>query len=69
MGEDITKRFDSISIDEDTQDVILESREMFKALALFIDRADNGREKSLALTHLEEASHWATRAFALTESD
>ena len=36
-----------------------------KALALLIDeRADDSREKSLAVTHLEEAVFWANAAIA-----
>ena len=64
MGEDVTTRFDSIEIDQDTQDVILKIREMFKALAAEIDAEAHGRAASLALTALQESSMWATRAIS-----
>lgn len=40
-------------------------REACKALALALDdRVPPGREKALALTHLEDAMHWANAAIA-----
>ena len=40
---------------------LAEQREAFKQLAAVLDQLPHSREKSLALTNLEQAAHWANK--------
>lgn len=52
----------------DEQSIAMESiREGCKVLGILIDaKCSNGREKSVALTHLEDVMFWANAAIART---
>ena len=57
------KRFDSYEMDEDKKIRCLNIRNAVKQLAYIIDNVcPDGREKSLALTRLEEAVMWAIKS-------
>ena len=57
------KRFDSYEMDEDKKIRCLHIRNAVKQLAYVIDNVcPDGREKSLALTRLEEAVMWANKS-------
>lgn len=44
-------------------------REACKSLGLFLDEhVPDGREKALAITHLEDVMHWANSAIARNNS-
>lgn len=63
--DDIVKRFTSHPVDEDQASAMSDVRTSLRAVALHIDRTcKDGREKSLALTKLEEAVFWANAAIA-----
>lgn len=48
-------------------EVITELREAFSELSEFIQRMDNSREKSIALTKLEEAAMWAIKGVVIND--
>ena len=57
------KRFDSYEMDEDKKIRCLHIGNAVKQLAYVIDNVcPDGREKSLALTRLEEAVMWANKS-------
>ena len=63
MGEDITKRFEYQVPNEVSVEKIKVSRKAIQDLAFLLDGSlVNSREKSLAITKLEEVSMWANKA-------
>lgn len=62
---EIVKRFYSNVLNEDAQQRYLNVCEEFAAMASYLERTlTDSREKSLALTKLEEAKFWASAAIA-----
>ncbi|QDH93001.1 hypothetical protein SEA_STEPHIG9_51 [Mycobacterium phage Stephig9] len=58
---DVDKVYQYAELDDVTR--LLEIRDMFANLAAFVQNSlPESREKSLALTSLEQAWHWADRA-------
>lgn len=63
--EDVRVRFNSHPVDEAKRLLIDEVRSDIRAAAMAVALTlPAGREKSLAITHLEEASFWATAGIA-----
>jgi hypothetical protein len=64
--EDIGNRFDYHAPDEEKQAKHVKARSMLQAIAyeFGMNLLPEGREKSLALTKLEEAMFWANAAIA-----
>lgn len=57
------KRFDSVLLNEQSAELHAEFKALFETLALDIKtRLDPSREKSLALTRLDEAYMWTGKA-------
>jgi hypothetical protein len=66
---DIARRFDHHVPDTARAEAHRLTRERIKKLALDLqDRLPEGREKSLAMTKLEEAMFWANAAIARQEA-
>jgi hypothetical protein len=66
--DDLESRFQVITIsDPDNAAKLARVRQLALELAMTIDElADDSREKSAAITKLEEATFWANRAIART---
>jgi hypothetical protein len=65
--DDLHNRFSYHPATPDTAESYAHLRQMFEALALAVDgQAPDSREKSLAITHLEDALMWANKAIAMT---
>jgi len=62
---EITKRFTSRTLSEDATAKVKTATDGIHALAQGLDDLlPDGREKSLALTHLQDAKMWAVEAIA-----
>ncbi|MFD5864364.1 hypothetical protein ACFWGP_05395 [Agromyces sp. NPDC127015] len=63
---EILSRFDTLMPDIETRDVIVEVRQQFQDFAheVIVGTAPGSRERSLALTALEESMHWTNKAIA-----
>ena len=67
--EDITERFDPISVDARGAEAMQMVRDMFKTLAVVLQAESRlGRAQSIAFTELESASRAAMRAVAEAHS-
>lgn len=63
---DFSDRFAPVAMSPEKVDKAEKLRQLYNDLAAAIDWvSEDGREKSLAITHLEESSHWAIRSVAL----
>lgn len=63
--ENILHRFDTFTIGEDQRIALEGSRSTFHSIAKFILTISRpGRERSLALTALEEAKYWTNQSIA-----
>lgn len=63
--KEIEKRFEVYEVNQEQVDATMAVKEMIKAVALAINEVcRDSREKSMALTKLEEASMWALTAIA-----
>lgn len=64
---DLRARFETITVDEEVGAQMEHLRKEARRLADYLDDvADDGREKSTAITKIEEAVFWANRAIAAT---
>ena len=64
MGN-MAERFESVDFDDDQQDVSATIRDSFGELAEQIDNLlTDSREKSLAITNLEQARFWVNASIA-----
>lgn len=69
-NEDLNSRFKNHSATASQQEGMYNVRWNASELAYFIDeRVPAGREKSLALTHLEEVVFWANAGIARAKSE
>lgn len=65
MSDEIENRFKCHEVDDQDASAAEAVRKLCLETALFVDRVvPGGREKSLALTKLEEASFWAGAGIA-----
>ena len=65
MSEDLDRRFNYHAPDTERVQLHEQAREQLKLVAHFVEsRVPDGREKSLALTKLEEAMFWTNAAIA-----
>ncbi len=63
--EDIDRRFRNYAIDDDQYDLCVEIRHAGCVYAKLLNKlCPESREKSLALTHLEEVVFWANASIA-----
>lgn len=68
--QELKARFHPITVDGEVAGQMEHLREETHRVADYLDDiADDGREKSTALTHLETALFWANRAIAMTNRD
>lgn len=63
--KEIRRNYETQKLDREQEVAIAGIKHQARALALVVNEAcEDGREKSLALTKLEEATMWATAAIA-----
>lgn len=68
--EQIEDRFKYHSLDEEQIRAISTIREVTTGLAVILnERCPSSREKSLALTKLEECAMWANKAIAMQKTE
>ena len=68
--EQIEDRFKYHSVDDDQIRTMATIREVTTGLAVIInERCPSGREKSLALTKLEECAMWANKSIAMQKTE
>lgn len=61
------QRFGSVEVDQHKSGLIESCNDHFTVLELFLNNVVGSREKSIALTKLEEASMWVNKAIARGE--
>lgn len=67
LEQELKGRFQGHALDEARGAAVVEVREMCMNLALRLNElAPDGREKSVAVTHLEDVMHWGNKAIAKT---
>lgn len=65
LEQELRGRFRGHVLDEPRADAVAEVRDLCMGLALRLnDLAPDGREKSVAMTHLEDVMHWSNKAVA-----
>jgi len=63
--EEIEERFRAYALDTDGAERVNEVRQLCLDLALKLNLVvPSGREKALAMTHLEDVMHWANKAIS-----
>lgn len=68
-GAGLRTRFDPVVLDDVEVEKLRAVRRAAEALAQAIERIPSGRERSLALTKVEESVLWAGRATAVARRD
>jgi hypothetical protein len=58
----MTSRFDYVAYDDEAQKAQAQFKEIFIEVDRYIDCLENGREKALAITKLEESYMWIGKA-------
>lgn len=65
FSQQIARNFTSYPVGDEQAGAMEDIREGCKVLAMLIDlKCPNGREKSVALTHLEDVMFWANAGIA-----
>jgi hypothetical protein len=67
LEQELRGRFQGHALDDERGAAVMEVRDLCLDLALRLnDLAPDGREKSVAVTHLEDVMHWGNKAIART---